>query len=420
MTHKKFFGHLLYLISLLLILGGLYGISDVIYAQITDSGPHPTAFPATDQPDQLCLTWSDDPQTTQTIQWRCSTDVTAGEVAYYSVDEGEQGQQRVRAERMLLKDAGVTNDPLNHRFTAVLRDLTPGTGYRYCVGGEAGWSDWHEFTTAPAGHPSFSFVYMGDPQVGFEFWGRLLHSAFERHPDAVFYTVAGDNVNRGHHRNEWDDLFNAATGVFDRRPYVPALGNHDYSKQRRPQLYLDLLALMENGPRLLGAEHAYAFHYSNALFVVLDSNASIRIQAEWLEEELKQSDALWKFVIFHHPAYSSKAGRDNKAIREQWGRLFDRYHVDMALQGHDHGYLRTWPMNKGKKVSSPAEGTVYIVSVSGTKLYGSTDLPYAEKVLGNTSTYQHLDIHNEEGKSTLSYRAYTLEGDVVDELIIAK
>lgn len=419
MNHKKFFRHLVYLVSTLFVVGALYGLSDVLYAQIADTEDRPTAFPSSPLPDQICLTWSGDPQTTQTIQWRTSIETTAGEVAFYPVEAGEAAQQQVQAVRTTLKDAGVVNDPTNHRFTAVLKGLNPGTRYSYCVGGESGWSDWHEFVTAPEGTPSFSFVYMGDPQVGFDFWGELLHSAFDRHPDAAFYTVAGDNVNRGHHRNEWDELFQAATGVFDRRPYVPALGNHDYSRRLKPQMYLDLLALPEDGPAIIGPEHAYAFHYSNALFVVLDSNSSIRIQGLWLEKQLKKTDALWKFVIFHHPAYSSKANRDNKAIRKQWGALFDKYHVDMALQGHDHGYLRTPPMYNGKKVSSPAEGTIYIVSVSGTKLYDVADLPHGERTLSKTSTYQHIDIQT-EGENTLTYRAYTLDGAVVDEVIIKK
>jgi len=38
------------------------------------------------------------------------------------------------------------------------------------------------------------------------------------------------------------------------------------------------------------------------------------------------------------------------------GALFDKYHVDMALQGHDHAYLRTYPMNNQERVDSPQKG----------------------------------------------------------------
>ena len=71
-------------------------------------------------------------------------------------------------------------------------------------------------------------------------------------------------------------------------------------------------------------------------------------------------------VVYHHPAYSSAPSRDNPSIREHVS-LFDEHHVDMALQGHDHAYLRTYPMKDGKRVDTTNEGTVYIVSVSELK-----------------------------------------------------
>src|SRR5690606_26571695 len=106
-----------------------------------------------------------------------------------------------------------------------------------------------------------------------------------------------------------------------------------------------------------------------ALFIVLDSNLSAGDQVDWLREQLESSDATWKFAICHHPAYSSAPHRNNVGVREAWGSLFDKYHVDMVLQGHDHAYLRTYPMKAGKRVDSAAEGTYYVVSVSGTKFY---------------------------------------------------
>ncbi len=134
---------------------------------------------------------------------------------------------------------------------------------------------------------------------------------------------------------------------------------------------------------------------------------------------MKSTKALWKFAVYHHPAYSSEPKRDNADVRERWGSLFDQYHVDMALQGHDHGYLRTKPMRGGKEVSSPAEGTVYIVSVSGTKYYEVGQFDYAEKIIGHLSTYQVIDIQTSP-ENKLTYRAFDIEGTVRDEFTIVK
>lgn len=378
-----------------------------------------TEFPSAAQPDQVCLTWSGDPTTTQAIQWRTSPAIAAGAVQYRPANQPDAVPVEMIADTRVLEEPRVSNDPVNHRHAARLEGLTPGTTYAYRVGNGDAWSAWHEFTTAPGGVVPFSFAYMGDPQVGLDTWGGLVRGTFDRHPRASFVIVAGDNVNRGGNRDEWDNLFHAATGVFDRRPYVPALGNHDCRPPEGPRLYLDLLTLPENGPAAVGPERAYAFHYSNALFLVLDSNASIEAQAVWLEEQLKASQAVWKFAVYHHPAYSSAPRRDNIEVREIWGALFDRYHVDMALQGHDHGYLRTKPMRAGQAVSSPAEGTVYVVSVSGSKYYDVGSFDYADKTLDHVSTCQIIDIET-GGANKLTYRAYDASGAVVDEFTIVK
>lgn len=378
-----------------------------------------TAYPSSPQPDQVCLTWSGNPQTTQTIQWRTSPNVKKGTVQFREKNAPENEYTEAAAAMSEIRDPGTANDPVNHRFSAVLEGLKPGTAYAYRVGNKKNRSEWFEFTTAPQTAASFSFVYLGDPQVGLDQWGRLLHSACERHPKAAFYVVAGDNVNRGNNREEWDTFFHAASGVFDRRPYVPALGNHDCPRGDGPRLYLDLLALPENGSANIGPERSYRFDYGNALFVVLDSNSSVEAQSPWLEEQLKSSKAVWKFAVFHHPAYSSAPRRDNADVREKWGSLFDQYHVDMALQGHDHGYLRTKPMRAGKEAPSPAEGTVYVVSVSGTKYYELLDHEYAAKSYPRLSTYQVIGIETGQ-ENKLTYRAYDLEGNVRDEMTIVK
>jgi hypothetical protein len=122
--------------------------------------------------------------------------------------------------------------------------------------------------------------------------------------------------------------------------------------------------------------------------------------------------------VYHHPAYSSSPTRNNPEIRKLWGDLFDKYHVDLALQGHDHAYLRTYPMRDGRPTDTTAEGTVYIVSVSGTKYYDQGEFDYTEVGMTRTSTYQVLDIQISGDR--LVYRAYDIDGDLRDDFVIEK
>lgn len=378
---------------------------------------------STRTPDQVILTWSDDPQTTQTIQWRTSTAIRKGAVRYrakadVSTLRNSRGRVgKVKAITTVIETPNNLNDPVMHHHTAVVKGLKPGTTYIYSVGDGRDWSEESEFTTAPGRTVPFSLIYMGDAQNGLDRWGSMLKGAFRSRPDVAFYIMAGDLVNRGADRDDWDSLFYNAKGIYDRRQLVPVLGNHE-CQGGHPSLYLKLFKLPANGPEKIEPGRAYSFEYSNALFVVLDSNLSAASQTNWLERVLGQSKATWKIVTYHHPAYSSAPDRDNKDVRELWTEIFDRHHVDMALQGHDHAYLRTYPMKGQKPVEKTKDGTVYVVSVSGQKFYEQAKREYTAFGMTNVATYQVLDLEIDGDR--LVYRAYDDLGELRDQLIIDK
>lgn len=382
--------------------------------------PRKTPEVATATPSQVCLTIAADPRTAISVQWRTSAEIADGQVEY--VVEGATNEIfTAQATASELSDPMLKNDPVNRRFSARLDGLKPGTNYGYRVGSKEknAWSTWSQFKTAPETAQDFSFGYMGDPQQGFDTWARVVKNCNTNYPDLSFYLIAGDLVDRGKYRDEWDVFFAASGGVFAQHPLVPLLGNHDYSSLDVPKFYLQLFTLPENGPKTLPAEYAYSFTYGNALFVVLDGNQDASAQAPWLEETLKNSNAKWKFAAYHQPAYSSSANRDNPDIRDVWGGLFDKYHVDIAFQGHDHAYLRTFPMKDGKKAASFAEGTVYLISVSGTKFYKQAKHDYTEVGFTDTPTYQVVNISSSP-KDRLIYRAFDVDGKVKDEFTIEK
>ncbi len=404
-----------------------------------------TRYPASDHPEHVVLTWSGDPRTTQTIQWRTSSRIKSGVIRYWpklaavtqtgpsrragdsAPDHDLENSRRGNGELVWPKPARTTrlstptllNDPLIHRHTVVLKGLKPATTYHYCVGdGSAeGWTSPAEFTTAPAGVVPFSFIYMGDAQNGLDRWGVLLHKAYASRPDAVFYLMAGDLVDRGAERWDWDSFFENSKDVFDRRQLVPVLGNHEY-QNGDPKLYHAQFKLPRNGPAGIPSERAYSFEYSNAKFIILDSNLDPTKQTAWLEKQLAVTKAVWRIVSYHHPAYSSGGNRDNPEVRNAWTPLFDKYHVDLALQGHDHAYLRTYPMRGQQCVSSAKDGTIYIISVSGTKHYEQKSHDYTEVGFTKLSTYQVLDIQITDNR--LVYRAHDVDSKVRDEFVLEK
>lgn len=384
-----------------------------------------TQYPSGPESDQVVLTWSEDPRTTQTIQWRTGPSVTRGAVAYLIKSDHNQFTPKepvvVEAFTVAIDTPDIVNDPLNYHHTATIRGLEPDTTYLYSVGdgSEAGWTGLSEFTTAPDRDQSFSFIYMGDVQNGMSRWRSLIETAFRSRPDAAFYLIAGDIVNRGVDRDDWDDLFFNGAKVFRQRQMVPVIGNHEgQGADRHPTMYLDLFDLPDNGPDELEKERVYSFTYGNVLFLILDSMLPAKSQTAWMEEQLEATDATWTIASFHFPMYSAYSDRDYKSLREAWVPVFDRYHVDMVLQGHDHVYARSFPMKGNTVVSDASQGTYYVVAYAGTKSYDRGETPHSEIKFNGVSTYQVIDI--QVSGDRLLYRAYDSDGDLRDSLEIEK
>ncbi len=370
-----------------------------------------TPFPSSENPDQISLTWSDDPSTTMNIQWRTNSKINQGQVHYWT---NNQDVKTTDAEEMLIENRLLKNDRYTHRFHAKLVELEPNTTYKYTVGYDQTWSDTSEFVTGPQDSKPFSFVYFGDTHRS-PHWGQLINAAFKQHPATSFFTIGGDVVSTGLYRDDWDHWFEYGQDVLKQRPMMTTLGNHDNQDGLGAQLYLDLFEYPKNGPDFLEKERVYSFEYSNALFIMLDATAPIKDQTKWLENTLANSDKTWKFAFFHFPPYSYE--EDYPVIRKQWGDLFDKYHVDMVFSGHVHYYMRSKPMYNQKPVKSPADGTIYVISISVPN--GDREMPSRDFVdvrFGGEPLYLTIDIN----KNTLEYKTYNLAGDIKDEFKIEK
>lgn len=380
-----------------------------------------TDYPSSPSPDHLQLTWQGDPRTSITVQWRTDETVGQGLLRITPADGGEA--RDVTAGFAEHSSRQIVNDPVIRLHRARVDGLAPATDYHYAVSVDAGesWTPMRRFrTAAEAGAEPYSFVYLGDPQNGLDEWGDLIREADRRFPEARWFMIAGDLIDHGTERDNWDQFFEEGSSVFDRTTVVPALGNHD-SHGGHPTLYLQHFALADNGTDNLEPGRTYHVAYQDMLVVVLDSNYDLHDpqgQAEWLDRTLGESDARWKVVIYHHPFYASRPGRDNHELRDAWGPIFDRHNVDIAFQGHDHAYMRTVPMRDNRPAVEGEHGTVYLVAVSGTKMYEQQALGFAVAGAVDTRTYQIIEVDPVAG--TLGYRAIDADGAVIDSFALDK
>ena len=206
--------------------------------------------------------------------------------------------------------------------------------------------------------------------------------------------------------------------LYDRQrdPGIPAVTNH-----WRPQFAFPI----QNVPDESLKETVYYIDYQGVRFISLDSNKAKEMQVPWFRRVLEDNPNRWTIVTFHHPVFSPGSDRDNKELRELWKPILDEYKVDLVLSGHDHTYARTGQVDTGnlKNIPSgyqqaydPDIGTVYVVSVSGPKMYGITKGNYAKRVAENTQLYQTIHINDK----TLEYKAYEATGKLYDKFVLEK
>jgi hypothetical protein len=376
-------------------------------------------------PDQVTVAFGEDPSGDLVWSWRTAPGVVRSVVRLRRAGDGAGAVREVVGGSETIAVPDLLNDPVVRRHTVRVSGLEPATAYEYTLGDgtAAGTSGWATVRTAPRGNSDVALIYMGDPQCGLEGWGKLFATAYRRRPAASAVLIAGDLVDRGNERTNWDHFFLRAAGVFERVAMMPCVGNHEYL-DRGPWLYRAFFTLPANGPAGVARDLVYSFEVGDAFVAVLDSTLAVSDpsqalrQADWLDTALLRTRRTWKLVMFHHPVYASHPARESPALRDAWVPVFDRHHVDLVLQGHDHAYLRTYPLRAGRRAGSPAEGTVYVVSVSGDKYYDQAPREYTEVGFTRVSTYQTIDLLARQNR--LVYRSFDASGRERDGFTIEK
>ena len=360
-------------------------------AAIMVSSAAMTAYAATEH-------WNDGSQgaTTEWTQWKTDWETVKNDYEKVSVnvgaDETQLGfawysktveQPKVRiAKTEDMKDAteftgtqvSINIEALDGYFSnkVTVKNLEKETQYYYQVFKNGAWQKAESVKT---GNPdSFSFLYVGDPQIGAcknqissenekmkneiaarndaYNWNKTLNNAITAHPEVSFMLSAGDQVNYADREYEYAGYLNAS--ALASLPVSTTIGNHDsgsyqYSYHFNTPNAFDL----DDTTYALGHTNAgtdYYYTYGDALFIVIDTNnyncATHRNVIEKAVNENK--DKKWRIVMFHQDIYGSgldHSDSDGIILRTQLTPIFDEFDIDVALQGHDHTYSRSYQLS---------------------------------------------------------------------------
>lgn len=251
--------------------------------------------------------------------------------------------------------------------------------------------------------PILRFVSLADTGTGAKGQYAVAKAMTQHHKQNAFdlAILAGDNIYN-------DGEIEKIGAVFE-RPYESllqqgvkfraCLGNHDIrTANGDPQVKYP-------GFNMLG--RYYTFRHDAVHFFVLDTNnnADWKLQLPWLETELSRSDAPWKIVFGHHPIYSSGHYGTNQEFVKNLTPLFQKYNVQLYINGHDHNYERTRAINSTTYLTCGAGAGVRPVGRSEWTEHSAEKLSFATyEVYRDRIEINAIDTKNQVFDKGVVYR----------------
>ncbi len=313
-----------------------------------------------------------------------------------------------------------------------ITELKENTTYYYQCLVDGKWTSVKKFKTGDTSN--FSFLYVGDPQIGASkgqtptesseaqsadiaarndafSWNKTLTAAISDHSDVDFIVSAGDQINNTGDDNGQEREYAGflSADVLSNVPVAPTIGNHD-SKFANYQNHFNVPNAYTEEQNATPAGNDYYYTYGDVLFIVLNTNNYNCADHEALIKKAEQAapNAKWKIVTFHHDIYGSgydHSDSDGIVLRTQLTTLLDKYDIDVVLQGHDHTYSRSYMLTSdGNTHTAYTKDNVKdeYLNVKDGKTDDSAALSSKQEYLNQNLCYKIVDktqgtINNPEG-----------------------
>ena len=266
-----------------------------------------------------------------------------------------------------------------------LNNLQPGVTYYYQVTGKE-----NESFTTDDDTSDFSFIFVGDPQIGSsnsakddspedmqtpEFltaqseavrndsfnWNYTLNRAFAKTGNSAnFILSAGDQIQTNYEDAEDTRISEIeyagylSPDVMKSVPVATTVGNHDADNPNYTYHFniANMSDLGDNG--YVGGD--YYFTYGDALFMILNTqDTNVSEHKKFIEETVAANqDCKWRIVTLHQDIYGSAEHSNEPEItnlRYSLVPIFEENDVDIVLTGHDHAYSRTKMLQGGQSTT---------------------------------------------------------------------
>lgn len=301
--------------------------------------------------------------------------------------------------------------------SVTLGGLVAGTTYEYQVAAGDNWPEATESFTVGTAGASQKFFVLGDIQADDL---TNITRIFEklRAGNYDFGIQTGDAVDKPTQFTELNDmvgLLNAAQlGSAD---VVHVLGNHEFEGDGNADIAGSVFALPAHS---MGS--CWSTTYGDVYVAVINYSgvgSDMKTAAEWLVQDAQKSDATWKILTVHQPAYYTNAKGGNAPMTQYIPAAAEAAGIDVVFSGHDHSFARTNPL-KGGEIDTEDGVYYYICGSSGEKTYGinSQDIFDYEKIFAKTNgSFNAVYLSVEATQSQMKINVYDVQADGTEELL---
>jgi hypothetical protein len=322
--------------------------------------------------------------------------------------------------------------------------LTPGTTYTYQVGGGAPgqdvWSAAQTFTTLPS-TGSITIGVSGDARDS----ATIFQLVQERMRDAAvsMQIFSGDLILFGAEESlfqawltaAWTDPQNASSFLtLGQELILPVAGNHEDSSAQ----FYGNFALPGDGPY---AESFFSVDIGSAHIVMFDDQqiaydtpadetaaALAFIDTDLTAAEQNRAKVPFLLAVHHRSEFGNGADSGDPDVieaRNALNPLWDKHHVDLVINGHEHDYERTQPMTGPPAApvvqTSTTSGTTYVIcggaGANADPPQSPASYDVSQMSYGGTTPYIGVYAFMTLAAHTLTWTAYGLEASGTDATV---
>ena len=264
-----------------------------------------------------------------------------------------------------------------------------------------------------------------------------------------------------------DDTTNTVNNILDKNPQL-VLGLGDFSYEDSADCWFDIIEPIDNLMKITIGNHDvsdleelmnhfdlteqyYSFDYQNVHFISLGteeeyldmSNVKAQEQLAFVKSDLEKASTNpntdWIIPFYHRIMYAESEGGivdpfDHNLV-DVYHPIFEKYGVNLVLQGHAHTYERTYPLKFNSEDSDEpivtnedlsnyrsTDGLVVATVGTGgatpTRLYIASELAAVQ----NTDLFGFLNVDVSSDGTTLIGTFYDNNGggEIIDQFTITK